>query len=196
MTFEEYLKSIDGLTDEQISAIVGGMKRNELYISTEENIDERYGKLKEQHGGLSQQLKDAQELIGELKPKAEGSEDLQAKIAGYEQQAKDAEARAAKAERDAALKVELLKAGAVPEDVDYLLYRIDNGDADVSVGEDGKLAGVDDALTALKAACPKNFEAEGKGEVELKPLPGGDGDEPAEPHSLEEALRQTYENKE
>lgn len=196
MTFEEYLKTLDGLTDEQVAAIVGGMKQNKLYISGEENLDERYGKLKDQHKALSDQLNDAQALIGELKPKAEGSEALQAKIAEYERQAEDAEARAAKAERDAALKVELLKAGAVPEDVDYLLYRIDNGDAEVSVGEDGKLAGVDDALTALKAACPKNFEAEGKGEVELKPLPRGDGDEPAEPQSLEEALRQTYENKE
>lgn len=196
MTFEEYLKTLEGLTDEQVTAIVGGMEQNKLYISAEENIDARYGKLKKQHGDLSQQLKDAQELIGELKPKAEGSEDLQAKIADYEQQAKDAEARAAKAERDAALKVELLKAGAIPDDVDYLTWRIDNGDAEVSIGEDGKLAGLDDALTGLKAACPKNFQEEGGGSVELKPLPGGEGDEPSEPQSLEEALRQTYENKE
>lgn len=196
MTFEEYLKTVEGLTDEQAAAIVGGMKQNKLYISGEENLDERYGKLKGQHKALSDQLKDAQELIGELKPKAEGSDDLQAKIAEYEQQARDAESRAAKAERDAALKVELLKAGAIPEDVDYLTWRIDNGDAEVSVGEDGKLAGLDDALTALKAACPKNFKAEEEGSIELKPLPGGEGEEGPEPQSLEEALRQTYENKE
>ena len=46
MTFEELLKGIDELTDEQAAAIKAGMKENKIHLSAEENIDERYGKLK------------------------------------------------------------------------------------------------------------------------------------------------------
>lgn len=176
MTFEEYLKTIEGLTDEQVAAIAGGMKENRLFISGEENIDERYTKLKGQHGEASAQLKTAQELIAQLKPQAEGSETLKGQIADYEKQAKDAEERAAKAERDAAIKVELLAKGAVPDDVDYLMFRIEQGDAEVKVGDDGKLSGLDDAITGLKASHPGQFKAEGgDGKFSGNRLPSGGG---------------------
>lgn len=193
MTFEEFLKSIDGLTDEQVSAITGGMKENKLYISNEEDIDNRYSKLKGQHDDASTQLKAAQDLIAQLKPQAEGNEALQAKVSDYEQKIADAEERAAKAERDADLKVKLLASGAVPEDVDYLMWRIDNGEVEVKVDKDGKLSGVDEAITALKASCPKNFSGKESIEVEGKPLPKPDGEVSEEPQSLEDALRQNYE---
>ncbi|MEG0303914.1 phage scaffolding protein [Gordonibacter sp.] len=198
MTFEEYLKS-KGLTEEQIADIVGGMKENKLYLSAEENIDERYGKLKGQHDEASGKLTAAEELIKQLQPQAKGNEELQGKIADYEQQVKDAEERAAKAERDASAKVALLANGALPEDVDYLMYRIEQGDAEVKIGEDGKLSGMDEAVKSLKTACPKNFSTGGDAgdKVEDKPLPKGDGDHKTEPQSLEDALRQAYEpNKE
>lgn len=54
-------------------------------------------------------------------------------MSDYEQKLADAEARAVKAERDSAIKVELLSKGAIPEDVDYLMYRIENGDAEVKL---------------------------------------------------------------
>ncbi|MEG1246952.1 phage scaffolding protein [Gordonibacter sp.] len=197
MTFEEYLKS-KGLTEEQIADIVGGMKENKLYLSAEENIDERYGKLKGQHDEASGKLTAAEELIKQLQPQAKGNEELQGKIADYEQQVKDAEERAAKAERDASVKVALLANGALPEDVDYLMYRIEQGDAEVKVDEGGKLSGMDEAVKSLKTTCPKNFAVGKSGaEVEEKPLPTGSGEKKTEPQSLEDALRQAYEpNKE
>lgn len=193
MTFEEFLKSIDGLTDEQVSAITGGMKENKLYISKEENIDERYTRLKGQHDDASAQLADAQKLIDEMKAATANNEGLQAKVSDYEQKIAEAEERAAKAERDADLKVKLLASGAVPEDVDYLMWRIDNGEVEVKSDKDGKLSGVDEAITALKASCPKNFTGKESIEVEGKPLPKPDGEVSEEPQSLEDALRQNYE---
>lgn len=141
MTFEEYLRTIEGLTDEQVSAIVGGMGENKLYISSEENIDERYGKLKSQRDDAATQLADANKTIKELKDASAGNDDLQTQIADYEKRANDAEAAAAKAELESAVKVELLSKGAVPDDIDYLMYRIAQGDAAPKL-EGGKLSGL------------------------------------------------------
>lgn len=199
MTFEEYLKS-QGLSDEQAAAIQGGMKENKFYLSQEENIDERYGKLKNQHQEASARLTDAQKLIEEMKKQTRDNEGLQAKISEYQKQAEEAEARAAKAEFDSAVKVELLANGADPGDIDYLMYRLENGDAEVKMGEDGKLSGIDDAVKALKTAHPGQFKG-GSGEkgdlrvLENKlPEPGGEAKET--PKDLADALRQTYESKE
>ena len=166
MTFDELLKSIEGLTDEQVSAIKSGMKENKIHLSAEENIDERYSKLKTKHETTDASLKEAQALIAKLQPLADGNEAAQGQIAEYQRQVEEAEARAAKAERDAAIKVELLANGAVPDDVDYLMWRIDNGDAEVKMGEDGKLQGMDDSIKALKTAHPTHFKDGGKKKFE------------------------------
>lgn len=193
MTFEELLKSL-GYTDEQISKLMAGMKENKIHLSAEENIDERYAKLKGQHDDASKQLGEANKLIKTLQEASKGNEDLQAKIADFQKQAEEAKARADKAERDSAIKVELLANGAVPEDVDYLMWRIDNGDTEVKMGEGGKLSGMDDAVKALKTQFPKQFATQGGKQVDPNPLPGSNGGEPpAAPKSLAEALQAQYE---
>lgn len=42
MTLEELLKA-KGLTDDQIKAILDGMKENKIFTASEENLDIRYG---------------------------------------------------------------------------------------------------------------------------------------------------------
>ena len=191
--FKELLKGLE-YTDEQIEKIVAGMSDQKIYLSGEENIDERYSKLKGQHGEASQQLKDANDLIKQLQEAAKGNEGLQTKITDYETKVAEAEARAAKAERDSAIKVELLAKGAVADDVDYLMWRIDNGDTEVKVGKDGKLTGIDDVITTLKTAHPNQFKSEEGKKLNENKLPGNQGDPKPEPKSLEEALRAQYEN--
>ncbi len=44
MKFEEILKA-QGLTDEQIKAVMGVMKKEKIYTTTLENAEERYNKL-------------------------------------------------------------------------------------------------------------------------------------------------------
>lgn len=178
MTFDELLKSIEGLTDAQASAIKGGMKEHKIHLSANENIDERYGKLKTKHETTEASLKEAQALIAQLQPLADGNEAMKGQIADFEQRIADAEARAAKAQRDAAVKVELLAKGAVPEDVDYLMWRIDNGDSKVEVDEEGKLSGMDEAVKALKTSHPNQFKDGGKKKFEGAKIPddtGGSG---------------------
>ena len=194
MTLKELLESL-GYTSEQIDKILSGMKENEIYTSTEENIDERYTKLKNQHDDASKQLGDANKLIETLQEAAKGNEGLQTQIAEYQKQAEEANARAAKAERDSAIKLELLANGAVPEDIDYLIYRLESGKVEVKMGDNGKLSGMDDAVKALKTQFPKQFAAQEGKKIDANPLPKPSGDEGgAAPKSLAEALRAQYEN--
>ena len=79
MTMQELLKSLD-LTDEQIKSITDKMKENKMFISSEENLDVRYAKLKEQHDALTKQQEESSKLIEDLKKSTEGQEDAQNKI--------------------------------------------------------------------------------------------------------------------
>ena len=48
MNISEIFKA-NGIADETVSAILEAMKANNIFLSSEENIDVRYGKLKTQH---------------------------------------------------------------------------------------------------------------------------------------------------
>ena len=58
MTINEILKA-RGLDDTAINAVLDDLKANKLYFSSEENLDIRYGKLKDQHAGTSKQREEA-----------------------------------------------------------------------------------------------------------------------------------------
>ena len=81
--FKEFLKSL-GYTDEQITAVVNGMKEQKIYLSNEENIDERYTKLKGKYETQKTELKTANDTITELKKNNPDVEGLQTKIKEYE----------------------------------------------------------------------------------------------------------------
>ncbi len=66
MTLEEILRN-QGMTDDQIKTILGEMKQNKIYTSAEENIDIRYGKLKDEHEALKGQHEESSRLIEQLK---------------------------------------------------------------------------------------------------------------------------------
>ncbi|MEG0371602.1 MAG: phage scaffolding protein [Clostridium sp.] len=83
MKLEEILKA-QGLSEEQIAGILKGMKDNKVYTTSEENIDDRYSKLKGQKDNLDEQLKTANETIGDLKKSNKGNEELQTKVTEYE----------------------------------------------------------------------------------------------------------------
>ena len=58
MGLQELLKEI-GLSDEQVKAIMDGMRENKIFTASEENLDTRYGKLKTDHEGVTQRLEEA-----------------------------------------------------------------------------------------------------------------------------------------
>lgn len=106
--FKEFLKSL-GYTDEQITAVVNGMKEQKIYLSNEENIDERYTKLKGKYDTQKTELKTAQDTITELKKNNPDMEGLQTKIKEYEKTIETMEKDAQQKEFDLALENELIK---------------------------------------------------------------------------------------
>lgn len=193
MTITEILKAA-GLDDNAIQTITENMKTNKIFTASEENLDIRYGKLKDQHAGQTKQLEEALALIETMKKDTKGQEDLQKKIT-------DSEARMAQLEKEnLELRAEsgmdraLIAAGAKQSDLDYLKFQW-RKKGEIAFDDQGEIKGKDDAVAALKTQCPAQFENGGGKKYEERKLPGGDEGREAEPHSLEDALRMQYENK-
>mgnify|MGYP001151843051 FL=1 len=190
MPLEEILKA-QGLSDEQIKAIISGMKQNKIFTASEENLDTRYGKLKTDHEGMTQQLEEANDLIEQLKKDTAGSEELQGKITTYETTVASLQKQLEQERTDSAVKIALLSAGC--KDVDYVTFKLKEK-GDLSLDESGNVKGMDDKLAALKTQFPLQFESEKSIQVEVSQLPKGDDRGGAEePKNLSEALKQQYE---
>lgn len=191
MTLKEILKS-QGLTDEQIEKVIGDMKQNKIFTSTEENIDIRYGKLKTDHEALQKQYGEASTLIEGMKNDSKGNEELQKKITDYETQVADLQSELDKAKIESAIKMALLSAKAV--DVDYLTYKLKEK-GELSLDDKGNIKGIDDMLTGLKTQFPTQFESEDQKRIEEHKLNPGEDKKTEEPKTLAEALKQHYETK-
>ena len=157
MNLTEILKA-KGLDETAINGVLDDMKANKLFFASEENMDIRYGKLKDQHAGVSKQLDEANALIETLKKSTKGQEDAQQKITAYEKQVQQLQAELEKTKILSEAKVELLAAGAL--DVDYLLFKLQEK-GELAIDEHGKLKDWDDKLAGLKTQLPTQFEAKG-----------------------------------
>lgn len=202
MTFEELLKQ-QGLTDEQITAITAGMKQNKIYTSAEENIDIRYGKLKDEHEALKGQHEESARLIEQLKAGTKNSEELQGQITAYEgkittmQGEYDAkvqalEAQLAQEQLQNAINLALREAKC--NDADYMAFNLQKKyGSELALDESGKVKGMDDKIAALKTQFPDQFENSQQGrQIDPQPLPGGETRK-QEPTSLAEAIKQQYD---
>lgn len=202
MTLEEILKN-QGLTDEQIKKITDGMKEHKIYTSSEENIDIRYGKLKQDFDNLTTQHGESTKLIEQLKAGTKNSEELQGQITAYEtkmetlkteydQKVADLETKLAEEQLNNAINLALRDAKAT--DADYLAYKLKEKYKDeLSLGDDGKIKGMDDKLAGLKTQFPGQFESsQQQRKVDPQPLPNGEGRK-EEPTSLAEAIKQQYD---
>lgn len=118
---EELLKKL-GFTDEQIQKVIGGMKENKIYITKEENIEERYNKLKGQKEDLEGQLNTANSTIKDLKKNNANNEELQKTIKEHETTIATLKETSAKREKEFTIKSKLKDAGCT--DVDYMLYKL------------------------------------------------------------------------
>ena len=193
MQFNEILAA-QNLTEEQINAITAAMKENKIYTSAEENIDIRYNKLKEDKQAQDNEFQKAQELIKQLQDSAKGNEEIQNKIKEYEAQIEQLQADAAKAKLDYAIKTSLLERNINPDSMDFLLFKINQDNKELKLGEDNKLEGID--FDEIKTKYASHFKAEdsnaGK-KLEPNSLPQG-GEPSNEPKSLADALKQKYSN--
>lgn len=199
MTLEELLKA-QNLTDEQVTAIIGGMKENKIFTASEENLDIRYGKLKTNQDALVAKDAESQKLIEELQKATEGQDAVQAKITEYEATITRQQEELQQAKTEAALKVGLLSEGAKATDIDYLIFKL-NHDSDwkPELGEDGQIKGFKDKMESLKTQCPNQFEtASGDGDdgyrrMDDGKLPGGD--DPKDSVTKEEFAKMGYKSR-
>ena len=193
MTLAEILAA-QNLTEEQINAITAAMKENKIYTSAEENIDIRYNKLKEDKQAQDNEFQKAQELIKQLQDSAKGNEEIQNKIKEYEAQIEQLQADAAKAKLDYAIKAGLLERNINPDSMDFLLFKINQNNKELKLGEDDKLEGID--FDEIKTKYASHFKAEDSNaskRLDPNSLPQG-GEPNNEPKSLADALKQKYSN--
>lgn len=153
MTFKEYLISV-GLTEEQANKTVDGMPANKLYITSEENLDSRYTKLKEQKEQLESDLNSANELVTGLQKSNKDVEGLQTQISDYQSKVETLETERAADRKSYALKEALTKEGV--SDVDYMLFKL----GEVETDKDGNIIDLDNKVKSLKETNPSFFAGE------------------------------------
>lgn len=170
MTLQEILKA-KGMSDEDITAVIGEMKQNKIFTASEENLDVRYGKLKTDHDNLTAEHKKSTDLIAELQKATKGQEAVQGKITEYEATIQKLKEEAVQAKTESALKIGLLSAGAKADDIDYLIFKMEHdGDWKPELGDDGQVKGLEDKVKGLKTQFPNQFETASQKKIEEKKL--------------------------
>ncbi len=161
MTFEELLAA-QGVSEDVIAKIVAAMKEN--HFTTEQNMDIRYQKLKEQ-------VDNANKLIDEMK-KNDKTEEMQKRIGEYEDTVKNLNAELEKTKLDSAINTALMEAKAT--DIDYMSYKL-RQKSEIKLDDKGKIENIDNLIKDLKAEHPSQFEAENKAKptVNVKKLDSG-----------------------
>lgn len=169
MNLKEILKN-NGVADDKIKKITDAMKENKIFTSNEENIDIRYGKLKENFDNLTTQHTEATQLIEELKKGTAGNEELQGKVTAYETQISALQEELRQTQIKSAVKVALL--GAKATDVDYLIFKLKEK-GELELAKDGTVKGLDDKIAELKTQFPNQFEKETQNQntIDVNTLP-------------------------
>lgn len=192
MTLQEILKA-QGLTDEQVTKVIGEMKQNKIFTASEENLDVRYGKLKTDHDALVTKDTESQKLIAELQKATKGQETVQKTIDDYKTKVAEQEAELAKVKVESATKIALLGAGAKASDIDYLIFKL-SSDAEwkAELDENGNVKGIDDKIKGMKTQFPSQFEAGTQKKIEEHKLPDDNNETKV---TKEEFVKMGYQQK-
>lgn len=174
MNFKDLLKKYV-TEDEKVNEFLTAMKENKIFLASEENLDTRYSKLKEQSEAKDAEHQEALNLIEELKQANVGSEELQTKIAEYEETINTLKAEKVELAKDNALKMMLLSNKAKANDIDYLMFKAKNGEMDIKFDKDGNLTNAEELAEGMKKIYPNNFEASAKKKVDVNILPDDEG---------------------
>lgn len=167
MDLQELLKNY--LEEDNVTKLLEEMKNNKIFTAKEENLDVRYGKLKEDFDALTKKSGEDIKLIEDLKKSSKNNEEMQAKFTEYDNTVAQLEAENRQLRIDSALKVELLGGKAKQTDLDYLMYKIKQEYKELDIDKEGKLKGFD--VKDIKTAYPGNFEIDSKKEVDINNLP-------------------------
>ena len=161
----------NGIDNAVIEKIASEMKANKIYTASEENLDIRYGKLKNEHTALTQQTTDLQAQIAQF-------EQLKAQLTAQAEQANnkiaEMQSENAKIKTDYALERALIEAKV--QDVDYLKYKLKEKHPDgFKLDANGKIESINTVIDDLKVQFPNQF-AKTEKKIEEKKLEKSDND--------------------
>ena len=161
----------NGIDNAVIDKIASEMKANKIYTASEENLDIRYGKLKNEHTALTQQTTDLQSQIAQF-------EQLKAQLTSQAEEANkkiaEMQSENAKIKTDYALERALIEAKV--QDVDYMKFKIKEKHPDgFKLDENGKIESINTVIDDLKVQFPNQFVKTEK-KIEEKKLEKSDND--------------------
>ena len=161
----------NGIDGAVIDKIAQEMKANKIYTASEENLDIRYGKLKNEHTALTQQTTDLQSQIAQF-------EQLKAQLTSQAEEANkkiaEMQSENAKIKTDYALERALIEAKV--QDVDYMKFKIKEKHPDgFKLDENGKIESINTVIDDLKVQFPNQF-AKTEKKIEEKKLEKSDND--------------------
>ena len=157
----------NGIEGAVIDKITAEMKANKIYTASEENLDIRYGKLKNDHAQAQQSIKDLQEQITQFEALRGQLDDANKKYA-------ELEAVNLKIKTDNALERALIEAKV--QDVDYMKFKLKEKHPDgFKLDENGKIESINTVLDDLKVQFPNQFVKTEK-KIEEKKLEKSDDD--------------------
>ena len=161
----------NGIDNAVIEKIAQEMKANKIYTAREENLDIRYGKLKNEHTALTQQATDLQSQIAQF-------EQLKVQLTTQAEEAnkKLAEMQSENATIKAAYALERALMEAKVQDVDYMKFKIKEKHPDgFKLDENGKIESINTVIDDLKVQFPNQF-AKTEKKIEEKKLEKSDND--------------------
>lgn len=161
----------NGIDNAVIEKIASEMKANKIYTASEENLDIRYGKLKNEHTALTQQATELQSQISQF-------EQLKAQLTSQAEEANkkiaEMQSENAKIKADYALERALMEAKV--QDVDYMKFKIKEKHPDgFKLDENGKIESINTVIDDLKVQFPNQF-AKTEKKIEEKKLEKSDND--------------------
>lgn len=161
----------NGIDNAVIEKIASEMKANKIYTASEENLDIRYGKLKNEHTALTQQATDLQSQIAQF-------EQLKVQLTSQAEEANkkiaEMQSENAKIKADYALERALMEAKV--QDVDYMKFKIKEKHPDgFKLDENGKIESINTVIDDLKVQFPNQFTKTEK-KIEEKKLEKSDND--------------------
>ena len=174
-------------------AVKDDMKTNKISTSAEENIDIRYGKLKTQHEAVVKERDEANALIETLQKSNKGNEGLQQQVNDYKANMEKLQVELMKAKINAAAQVGLLSAGCKPEDIDYIMYRL-QAEGELELDEHDNIKGWDDKVAGAKTRFPAHFTSAGGKTYEEHRLPD-DKQDPSDAITKEQFNKMGYNSR-
>ena len=170
MNLTEILKA-NGVDDDTITKIQADMKTNRVYTASEENLDIRYGKLKNEHAQSQQTITTLQEQVAQFEQlKSQNAslvEDANKKLA-------ELQAENDRIKLDNAVERALIEAKV--QDVDYMKFKLKEKHPDgFKLDENGKIESINTVLDDLKVQFPNQFTKTEK-KIEEKKLEKSDND--------------------